>query len=239
METIIGAIITAIIPLIVLYFTEKSRLTTIMDDLFSLKREWNAVRYKKDEAYPNEISDIQLKMKHLLVEVMKIKLVRMSQPQLRLIADTCEDLLYYYEAKKYWKKCFKKKFIIPEIESEYHRRYAQFLYEKLLDYNMGEEEYHKALKLSNDNAGQRYINYSTYISWIYDILESETNILFDKKLLPHNTELIDNCITNARFVSQGILNRHQRDGCHKEIVELSMKVEERKLKLNGLKNQDK
>lgn len=238
METIIGAIITAIITLIVLYFTEKSRLTTIMDDLFSLKREWNTVRYKNEKAYPDEMSDIQLKMKHLLVEVMKINLVRMSQPQLRLIADTCEDLLYYNEAKKYWKKCLKKKFVIPEIESEYHRRYAQFLYEKLLDYNRGEGEYNEAIKLSNDNAGQRYINYSTYISWINDILDSERNILFDKSLLPHNTELLDNCITKAKFVSQGILNRDQRDGCHKEIVKLSMKVEERKLKLNGHKNQE-
>ena len=237
METIIGVIITAIISLIVLYFTEKSRLTTIMDDLFSLKREWNMVRYKNEKAYPDEMSDIQLKMKHLLVEVMKIKLVRMSQPQLRLIADTCEDLLYYNEARKYWKKCLKKKFVIPEIESEYHRRYAQFLYEKLLDYNSGEEEYKRAIKLSNDNASQRYINYSTYISWIYDIIDSETNILFDKELLPHNTELLDNCITKAKLVSQGILNRDQRDGCHKEIVKLSMKVEERKLKLIGLKNQ--
>lgn len=238
MGAILGTIITIVLTLLGMYFTEKSRLTTIMDDLFSLKHEWNLARHREKEAYPNEISNIQLKIKHLLIEVMKISLVRMSQPQLRLIADTCEDLLYYDEANKYWKKCLKKKFIIPEIESEYHRRYAQFLYEKLLYYNMGEEEYNKAIKLSNDNAGQRYINYSTYTSWINDILESEKSIHFNKELLPHNTELLDNCIKKARFVSQGILNRNQREECHKEIVEYSMKVEERKLKINGLKNQE-
>jgi len=209
-----------------------------MDDLFSLKHEWNMACFKEKETYPNEISNIQLKIKHLLVEVMNIKLVRMSQPQLRLIADTCEDLLYYNEANEYWKKCLMKKFIIPEIESEYHRRYAQFLYEKVLDYNKGDEEYNKAIKLPNDNAGQRYINYFTYISWANDIINSERNILFEKKLLPHNTELLDNCIRNAKFISQGILNRDQRDECHKIIVELSTTIEERKLKLNRLNYQE-
>lgn len=241
MENIIGPIVSAVIAAIVaflgLYLTEKNRLTKIIDDLFSLKREWNTIRYKKEKAYPDEIPDIQLKMKHLLVEVMKIRFIRMSQPQLRLVADVCEDLLYYDKAKKYWGKCFKKKFAIPEIKSEYHRRYAQFLYEKVLDYNKGEKEYNKAINLPNENAGQRYINYSTYTSWIHDILDSETNILFNKELLPHNTELLDNCIKKARSVSQGILNRNQRDSCYKEIVDLSRKVEGRKLIINGLNSQ--
>ena len=92
------------------------------------------------------------------------------------MADCCEEFLYFNEANKYWKKCFSFKFCIKEVESEYHRRYGQFLYH-ICDFDNGTIEFKKALKLPNDNDGRKYINVFTCIEWALC-----TEILLKKRL---------------------------------------------------------
>lgn len=207
MGTIIGSILSAVIIASVtflgLYLTEKSRLTKITDDLFSIWQEWNALHYKKTNMFPNEKADIQLKMKHLLYEAIHIRIVRMSKPQLRLIADSCEELLYYNEANNYWKKCFKKKFDLPEIEAEYRRRYAQFLYQ-ILDYKEGNAQFINALSLKGKNDGQKYINICTYQAWINCIFRSENNRSFDKNIVDKNSLDIRHLYTKALDAADSI-----------------------------------
>lgn len=239
METVIGPIVEATITAIVAialaffgyYYKKKHYIAELVDSMYSLLREreemFKEIVAQSPKCNLNDIAYLQLQAKHLLMEVRSVKVVKLKIPQLRLFAEICEAFLYFDDAKRYWEKCMTMKFPMAEIESEYHRRYAQFLYEKLLDYSKGEDEYQKALKLPNDNAGQRFINYSTYVSWINDILESETNILFDKTLIPHNTDLLNNCIRKAGTSSHGILNRNQRNTCHEEIKKLSERVKGR------------
>lgn len=240
METIIGTIVEATITTLVAiavaffgyYYKEKHHVTELVDKMYSLLREreemFKVIVAQSAKCNSNDIAYLQLQAKHLLMEASGVKVVRLKAPQMRLFAEMCEAFFYYNDAKRYWENCMAMKYPMAEIEAEYHRRYAIFLYEKLFDYSKGEDEYKKALRLPNDNAGQCYINYSTYISWINDILVSETNILFKKELLPHNTELLDYCIRRAKSVSQGILNKKQRDDCHNEIIEISITVEERR-----------
>ena len=172
MGSIVGAVITAIVSIVVAflgyYYKEKRHVTELVDRMYSLLREREEMFKEIVSQSPNydlnDIAYLQLQAKHLLMEVRDIKVVRLKIPQLRLFAEICETFSYLDDAKHYWEECMAKNFPTSELESEYHRRYGQFLYEALLNCDKGEDEYKIALKLPNDNAGQRYLNYSTYVT---------------------------------------------------------------------------
>ena len=96
------------------YLAEKSRITSHFDKMFSLYRELRLLKQKpchpsRIEIRSSEISELQLQIKHLYLEIgnKNIKIApRLTQPQCRMMADCCEEFLYFNEAKKYWKKCF-------------------------------------------------------------------------------------------------------------------------------------
>ena len=159
------------IALVGLYLTMRSRTTAIFDKIISLKRELNTLRNQKDPNF-NDIAELQLRIKHLMVEVFEMRKWRfpkLSQSQNRLMADCCESFLYFKECDQFWKECFSREFPLLEMESEYRRRYAQYLYHTRNN-KKGDIEYKKALELPNDTDGRRYINIETYISWGHDLL---------------------------------------------------------------------
>lgn len=154
-----------------LYLTMRTRITTIFDKILSLNRELNELKHQK-VVNLNDIAELQLRIKHLMMEIFEMRKWRfpkLSQSQNRLMADCCEYFLYFEESEKFWKKCFQKDFPLIEMKSEYHRRYAQYLYHTK-NYTKGDEEYNKALELPNDTDGRRYINIETYIAWTYGLL---------------------------------------------------------------------
>lgn len=109
-----------------------------------------------------------------VIETRMFRFFNFSQSQNRMIADCCEELLYYDEAQKYWNRCFSSSFSLAEVESEYHRRYAQFLYH-INKSAEGDKEFEKALLLVNSNDGRKYINAFTYYQWgncIYVLMDN-------------------------------------------------------------------
>lgn len=226
-DTIVTAIVAIVIAFFGYYYKEKHRVTELVNTMYSLLREREAM-FNDIVKIPNNLNNIaylQLQVKHLLMEIKGIKIVRLKVPQLRLFAEACEAFLYYDDAKQYWEKCMALKLSMPEVESEYHRRYAQFLYERLLDKVNGDNEYKKAIMLPNNNAGRRYINYSTYVSWINDILTYES---YSKDLTSSNTKLLTDCIKEAESLSLEIPSKAKREECHMKIIELSKRIEDRK-----------
>ena len=173
-----------------IYLTTKYRMTKIIDKIheLSLKRmeikqniqnnrinknyaidNNSETRKKKCENKSNhlysKLSDIQLQIKHLLLEALNIKYIKLTQSQYRLLADCCEEYFYYSTAESLWLKVFSKKFLIPEMESEYHRRYAQFLYE-IHKEEKAIMQFEYALTLSNSNDGCALINMKTCEAWL-------------------------------------------------------------------------
>lgn len=149
-----------------LYLTLKNRTSTLFDKMFSLSKELDALK-KQEKPNTNDISELQLRIKHLMMEVLEMqkwRFPKLTQSQNRLMADCCEALLYYNLAQKYWNRCFSSSFLLAEVESEYHRRYAQFLYQ-INEYAEGDKEFEKALLLVNSNDGRKYINAFTYYQW--------------------------------------------------------------------------
>lgn len=175
-----------------LYLTVKSRTTTVFDKIHTLYRDLMNLKEKKalnKKVSTNKIASLQLQIKHLLLEVIetrKFRFLKFSQSQNRMIADCCEELLYYDEAQKYWNRCFSSYFLLAEVESEYHRRYAQFLY-NINKNKEGDAEFDKALLLANSNDGRKYINAYTYYQWATSIFLLMKNL--NSKYSSINTEV--------------------------------------------------
>lgn len=146
-------------------YTAKSNTIIIINQIYDLLlRRYKITKENKAIDY-SIISYIQLQIKSLLFELDQKAFRNLTQPQNRLIAECFEEFLYYKYAEKYWKQIFKTKFHNEYIESEYYRRYAQFLY-KIGKEEQGKIEFARALELSNTDDGKRYINIQTYINWI-------------------------------------------------------------------------
>lgn len=142
----------------------QARLTELIDKIYVLDIEKNSLKKEKDADF-NKISNVQLQMKHLLFEIDKMTSSQnLSQPQNRLLADTFADFLYYEYAQKYWDRVFDEDFTVPELEAEYYRRYAEFLYSKR-DFEGGEVAFRKSLSLANNTDNRRYINHQTLTDW--------------------------------------------------------------------------
>lgn len=261
----IALIVTATISIMSLYRNERSRLIENIDKLYSLINRIEKVRYclglvnirnrQVMKSFPheimincgyqgitndNELAVLQLQAKHLMIEIRRLKLVRLrilnlSQPQLRLLADACEAFMYYKDADIIWKRCLKKHFINEEIKAEYYRGYGQFLYSKILDYNQGDTYFRESLKMPDDNIGRCYIKFFTYLTWIDAIIESESNIMNEIDLFEHNTSLLKELFQNARNVAQKNKKRLQRNDCMRELkVRENILNEQRKRNYNTL-----
>lgn len=209
--TLIGVLISFInvfgIALVGLYLTSKARKTKVIDKIFTLYRE---LRKLKSEERPdlNDLADLQLQIKHLMLEIMnaqKWSFVKLTQSQNRIMADCCEEFLYYNKANDYWIKCFAKTFQLIEIESEYHRRYAQFLY-SIDEFAKGDAEYNKALELPNDNDGRIYINIESYCSWIQCIMDKayELKPSLSKEKYKEINSLIKKLLHQVRKLARNI-----------------------------------
>lgn len=254
---VIALIVTATISIFSLYRIEKTRLMENIDELYSLVNRIEKVRYclglvDNEKKIPiirlfsrdilincgyqgitteNELACLQLQAKHLLIEIRRLKLVRLrilklSQPQLRLLADVCEASMYYSDADVFWKHCLKKRFINKEIKAEYYRRYGQFLYDKMNDYKRGKICFDISLDLPNDNNGRSYINYCTYCAWINCILKSDKNNINDMKLFEDNTSLLNNIFSKAGSMIKNIRDQNMWNTCMnglKEFEELTQK----------------
>ena len=169
------------ISLIGLYLTTKSRVFNSFDKMHSLFRELEDVRKPYLNRKPNhvKIADLQLQIKHIMIQIIELhkwNIIKLSQSQYRMMADCCEEFLYFNDAQRYWEKCFSFKFPIKEIESEYHCRYGQFLYH-ICDFPNGINEFKKALELDNDGDGRKYINADTNVKWALCTLNAMNNVL--------------------------------------------------------------
>ena len=151
------------------------------------------------------ISYLQLQTKSLLFELDQKSFRCLTQPQNRLIAECFEEFLYYEFAEKYWKEVFKIKFQNEYIESEYHRRYAQFLY-NIGNEDCGKFEFNCSLKLPNSDDGRRYINIQTYISWIKcEMMKHIHSIKASKKeQLSSQLDLVQDLLAKANLIMDDI-----------------------------------
>ena len=123
------------------YYTRKenqlssqSRLVEMIDKIYELSLQRNSLQCKKStDLNLQELAEVQLQMKHLLFEIDEsVNPNELSQSQNRLLADSFEELLYYDYAQKYWNLVFEDIFAVPELKAEYYRRYAEFLYKKVM-----------------------------------------------------------------------------------------------------------
>lgn len=228
MEVLIS-IIALVFTMLGLHFSEKSRLVKISDNIYTLLRQFHELRSEVIDSqdrvacnrHNRKLVDVQLQIKHLLIEANKIKFACLSLPQRRLLADTCEDLLYYKEAEKHWKKCLSKRFVSDDIKAEYYRRYAQFLYE-INKEKEGCAAYRKALELKNDNDGSIYINVQTYRNWIGDIF---CKIKMGGYKSYHSQEdspdyyvpLVKGLLNEMNNLSGKIKDARKREKCYKQV----------------------
>ena len=142
------------------------RMAGLIDRVYALSRERGALLSEKKEGYAIKLSETQLQMKRLLLEIDEMACFqKLSQAQNRLLAETFGDLLYEEYARKYWGRVFEDEFPLPELEAEYYRRYAQYLYDHG-HREEGETAFEKSLSvLPNDSDNKRYINSQTCTDW--------------------------------------------------------------------------
>lgn len=163
------------------YITVKNNISNYIDQIYDLQRKLEIEKDKKNIDV-KEITSIQLQLKHLLHVVIELEgESNLNQPQCRLLAECFDHMLYYDLAEKYWLKVFEYPFLIPELEAEYYRSYAMFLY-KIQKKDVGEDVFKKSLScLMNTTDAHRYINIFTLSIWI-----KEESIFFDENVLKDN-----------------------------------------------------
>ena len=160
----------------------KTRLAELIDKVYTLSQERQTLLSEKKEGDTEKMAEIQLQMKHLLFEIDEMsRFQKLSQAQNRLLAETFGKTLYEDYARKYWSRVFEDEFSVPELEAEYYRRYAQYLYEKG-DFKYGEIAFEKSLSvLDNDSDSRRYINSQTYTDWAtLEFVRERGNYLLNK-----------------------------------------------------------
>ena len=106
------------------------RMAELIDKVHTLFQERQALLSEKKEGYTMKVAETQLQMKRLLLEIDEMACYqKLSQAQNRLLAEISGEMLYEDYARKYWGRVFEDEFPFPELEAEYYRRYAQYLYE--------------------------------------------------------------------------------------------------------------
>lgn len=214
-----------------IWLTAKNHTTDTFNKIHELKREREEVKkmysqldsaglqYTKNEL-DVKMAELQLQTKHLMMEADNSSFVSLTSSQYRLLADLCKEFLYYDQAKVYWEKCFSLTLPNREIESEYRRAYAQFLY-GISEKNEGNQQYENATKLSNDNDGCKYINVTTYVSWINDIMNSERDLYYNKELdsevIKVNSSQIEGLLQNAKNIASSIHDIGMKKQCNDDI----------------------
>lgn len=200
----------------------KSNLTNMVNQVYILVKERHQLLIKgiRESEAVEQISDIQLQIKNLLFEIDQFSGVeKLTQTQSRLLADTFEDFLYYDYAHKYWNKVLFSPFSSIEMEAEYYRRYAQFLY-AIQDYQNGDIAFKKSLSLPNDNDGRRYINIQTYTDWATYKFKNKAELFYLQKEKERETDIpqfsdIYELLHEAYALIQEVNDYNlYRQGCH-------------------------
>ena len=158
------------------------RMAELIDKVHTLFQERQALLSEKKEGYTMKVAETQLQMKRLLLEIDEMACFqKLSQAQNRLLAEISGEMLYEDYARKYWGRVFEDEFPFPELEAEYYRRYAQYLYDNG-HWEEGETAFEKALSvLANDSDNKRYINSQTYTDWAtLEFVRERGNYLLNK-----------------------------------------------------------
>ena len=158
------------------------RMAELIDKVHTLFQERQALLSEKKEGYTMKVAETQLQMKRLLLEIDEMACFqKLSQAQNRLLAEISGEMLYEDYARKYWGRVFEDEFPFPELEAEYYRRYAQYLYDNG-HWEEGETAFEKSLSvLANDSDNKRYINSQTYTDWAtLEFVRERGNYLLNK-----------------------------------------------------------
>ena len=158
------------------------RMAELIDKVHTLFQERQALLSEKKEGYTMKVAETQLQMKRLLLEIDEMACFqKLSQAQNRLLAEISGEMLYEDYARKYWGRVFEDEFPFPELEAEYYRRYAQYLYDNG-HWEEGETAFEKSLSvLANDSDNKRYINSRTYTEWAtLEFVRERGNYLLNK-----------------------------------------------------------
>lgn len=224
---IFTTVIVAVFTVLGVYLSERARAIKLFDNMYSLFRQRYEAMCGNSIMRDEKMAFIQLQLKHLLIETRHLNFVRFSPPQLRLLADVCETLMYYEDAKAYWKKCLSKQFFSKEIEAEYYRQYAQFLY-KINEDKKGCDTYREAVKmLPNDNDGRLYINVQTYINWIGNVINKSNSYTYKSYHSQQGTPdyfvpLVKDLLQDATELSEKIKNCKMQKQCFRKIQNLEL-----------------
>ena len=140
----------------------QARLAVLLDRLCELTAK---CRGGGEGGLKPEAEHTPLKMEHRLFDIDQMTDAQpLTQPQNRLVADAFERLLFFDYAQKYWDKVFGEPFDNSEIEAEYYRNYAHFLYRRG-DFAGGEAAINKALALPCDSDNKLFSKFLTYTDW--------------------------------------------------------------------------
>lgn len=160
----------------------KNRVCDYMARLFDLFQERAAAMTelqnpsmsdngKDSSAILSKISNIQLQMKHILLEIESIGRYKLTSAQNRLMADCYDKLLYTSMADKYWNKAINGKHLCPALKSEYHRHYGAFLY-SINDVSNASLQFNKSVSITDESDGDKYVISTSYECWIESILSN-------------------------------------------------------------------
>lgn len=126
---------------------------------------------KESNAIISKISNIQLQMKHILLEIESIGHCKLTSAQNRLMADCYDTLLYTAMANEYWNKAINGKHLCPALKSEYHRYYGAFLY-RINDVSNAALQFNKSVSITDESDGDKYVISTSCECWIESILSN-------------------------------------------------------------------
>lgn len=110
------------------------------------------------------LSGIQLEMKHILDAVGDCY-TNFTLPQCRLFAECWDKFLNFDKATFFWEHAINMDESNSAIKSETLRYYGLFLFNNGLK-DAGNKQFYKSVELNDDNDCGRYINATTYSTWI-------------------------------------------------------------------------
>lgn len=200
--------------------------TTAMQDLNRLSAaQSNDITNKINgiNATYNRISNIQLQMKHILLEIESIKHYKLNPAQNRLIADSYSELLFPTLANRYWQNAIKGNDLCPALKSEYLRYYGAFLY-SINDVSNAALNFEKSVSLKETCDGDKFIICKSFDCWIESIMGNIRMYTHSNSQRDDLKLTAEGALKRMKSTSSTISKKHMRHEAYRDCQRLEQLI---------------